>query len=197
MMYLKNRIKDAEDNKLETSLCEHFLEKSSYTSPRPRLGCCTQLIKRYSQMETLVQQMFGTEAAQEEVLPLITQKGTREYRHFTYLMERFSECKSEVIEIDKIVKTGCGRDDFIQPATMPPMPTIPPPKFQEKKDIDMCPECLQFFNFKRPKRHCRYCLRVVCAACTVKKVFEEDGRKIRLCLGCVTYVATNSMTSPR
>ena len=38
----------------------------------------------------------------ERITPLIRQQGTREYRHFTYIMERFDECKSEIIEVEVV-----------------------------------------------------------------------------------------------
>ena len=197
----------------------------------------------------------------ERITPLIRQQGTREYRHFTYIMEHWREHRLEalavrlvvcivinlrlspqlsVAQIDKKIKTACGRDDFIQAgchllvekqikicksnlgkgldkrtyhqlgpsyvrifivtshktvfelpiAPMPPPPTIPVPVFQDREKIDKCPECHEEFGFGRKSRHCRHCLRVVCEKCTVKKVIVKIGRKIRLCTGCLTYIAT-------
>jgi len=186
----------AKEDKARADLCERFLRNVPFNSSTPRLGCCHQLIKLFETMETLVQQAILREQdvgrENERITPLIRQQGTREYRHFTYIMERWREHRLEALAIDKKIKTACGRDDFIQAAPMPPPPTIPVPVFQDRKKIDKCPECHEEFGFGRKSRHCRHCLRVVCEKCTVKKVFSKMiGRKIRLCTGCLTYVATD------
>lgn len=164
--------------------CTSFLTDVTFIPEKPRLGCCYQMIVAYNKVESLVQQIDLKDKACRWLLPLIGQKGTREYRHYTFLMDRWRECKTEVLECDRNIKSACFRTDFIQPAQEKAHPPAREAVFGEKSEATTCPECKLDFDFGRVKRHCRHCLRVVCQKCAPKLLLRENGPRLRLCCGC-------------
>lgn len=174
-------------------ICEGFVANVTFMADKPRLGCCTQMNLVYKKTETLLRQVGDSEENNSEeknseennqwLTPLIGQKGTQEHRHFTFLMERWRECKAAVLEYDKKIKSGCGREDFIEPAPdfIPP----PAPVFGERRYAIDCAECCKAFGFGRPKRHCRHCLRVVCPTCAPVRPASEKRPSLRLCRACL------------
>jgi len=67
------------------------------------------------QLEKLVQRLIDQSKGNGPIAPLIKQAGTREERHFSYMLECWRETSAEVLDIDKKLKTKCGHTDFLKP----------------------------------------------------------------------------------
>ncbi|GIQ82529.1 hypothetical protein KIPB_003687, partial [Kipferlia bialata] len=67
----------------------------------------------------------------------------------------------------------------------------------QDKDASLCMLCHGLFNAKSRRHHCRHCGRVMCDACSVKKVdvprFERT--KVRVCQSCFNHDAETGLFS--
>lgn len=180
------KFKESHVDSEHARLCSLFLEDAAGAAAGHR-GCCNLMIKKYKQMESIIQENLNQEATRVTVDDLKTSRPIV-FGQYIFFLKSWSACKAEMLQYDQKIKNGCGRKDFVDPDFRPAAAARPP--FEDKKEATKCPVCESTFDKLlgvHQKKHCRRCLRVVCGKCATKRQASPEGPKVRLCYECLPF----------